>query len=130
MTYHNKEDLNWNLVLIGSVLNIMTEGSLKIFLCINTSIFILTKVEGDWGVNFDKLLKPHNSHGKLKTLIQEKSTDRDYQKIYGNGVIEMFLEKPQASKGWIHGAFFVLDPEFTITLKVVQCSGKKNLWKT
>ena len=59
----------------------------------------------------DALLKFHKSHGKLATLTAVRPAARfGHLEIEGNQITD-FSEKPQASEGWINGAYFVLEPE-------------------
>jgi len=110
---HNKEDLDWNLELIETGLNTMTGGRIKRLIpYMNNERFMLTWGDGVSNVDLDKLLKFHKSHGKLATLTVVRPPARyGHLEIAGDGAVEMFSEKPQASEGWINGAFFVLEPE-------------------
>ena len=72
---------------------------------------MLTWGDGVSDVNLDELLAFHRSHGKLATLTAVRPPAR-YGHLDLNGKrVLTFSEKPQASEGWINGAFFVLEPE-------------------
>lgn len=72
---------------------------------------MLTWGDGVSDVNLNDLLAFHRSHGKLATVTAVRPPARfGHLAFNGNQVIE-FSEKPQASEGWINGAFFVLEPK-------------------
>lgn len=71
---------------------------------------MLTWGDGLSDVNLHKLLAFHKSHGKLATMTAVRPPARyGHIEFDGDRVVE-FTEKPQASEGWINGAFFVLEP--------------------
>jgi len=110
---HNKENLDWNIELIETGLNTMTGGRIKRLIpYMGNKTFMLTWGDGVSNVDLDALLKFHKSHGKLATLTVVRPPARyGHLEIGNEGQVELFSEKPQASEGWINGAFFVLEPE-------------------
>lgn len=109
---HNKESLDWKLELVETGLNTMTGGRIKrVIPYMGNETFMLTWGDGVSNVDLDKLLKFHKAHGKLATLTVVRPPARyghlDFTK---EGKVVSFSEKPQASEGWINGAFFVFEP--------------------
>ncbi len=105
--------LDWNLELIETGLNTLTGGRIKrLQPFVGNETFMLTWGDGLANVNLDKLLEFHRSHGKLATLTTVRPPARyGHLEISENGRVSEFSEKPQASEGWINGAYFVLEPE-------------------
>lgn len=108
-----EEELDWNIELIETGLNTMTGGRIKrLQSYLGNDTFMLTWGDGLSNVDLEKLLDFHKSHGKLATLTAVRPPARyGHLTIKGNGFVSEFSEKPQASEGWINGAFFVLEPE-------------------
>ncbi len=109
----DKEDLDWKLDLVETGLNTMTGGRIKRLIpYMGNETFMLTWGDGVSDVDLDKLLEFHKAHGKLATLTVVRPPARyGHLEIGSEGNVESFSEKPQASEGWINGAFFVLEPE-------------------
>ena len=72
--------------------------------------FMLTWGDGVSDVDLDKLVAFHKSHGKLATMTAVRPPARYGHIEFDNDLVAEFTEKPQASEGWINGAFFVLEP--------------------
>jgi glucose-1-phosphate cytidylyltransferase len=73
--------------------------------------FIATYGDGLANIAIDKLIKFHQSHGKLATVTAVRPPARfGYMKIEDEKVTQ-FGEKNQSDEGWINGGFFVLDPK-------------------
>lgn len=108
---HGSNKSDWIVELVDTGINTMTGGRIKrLKSYIGNETFILTYGDGVSNVNIDELLKFHYSHGRLATLTAVRPPARyGYMKFDGNR-IEEFTEKPQIGKGWINGAFFVLEP--------------------
>ena len=71
---------------------------------------IATYGDGLANVSINKLIKFHESHGKLATVTAVRPPARfGYMKIENN-VVTHFGEKNQSDEGWINGGFFVLEP--------------------
>ena len=72
---------------------------------------LATYGDGLANVSLNKLIKFHESHGKLATVTAVRPPARfGYMKIENNNVSH-FGEKNQSDEGWINGGFFVLEPE-------------------
>jgi len=104
------EDWVVDLIETGQYTN--TGGRIKRLIpFLGPGTFMLTWGDGVGTVDLDALLAYHRSHGKLATLTAVRPPARyGHLELNGGQVVE-FSEKPQASEGWINGAFFVLEPE-------------------
>jgi glucose-1-phosphate cytidylyltransferase len=72
--------------------------------------FMVTWGDGVSTVDLDALVAFHKGHGKICTLTAVHPPARyGHIEIAGDRITE-FTEKPQASEGWINGAFFVMEP--------------------
>ena len=108
----NGGDLGWTVNLVETGGSTNTGGRIKrLAPHLGDGTFMLTWGDGVSNINLHNLLKFHQSHGKLATLTAVRPPAR-YGHLDLDGCrIVRFSEKPQASEGWINGAFFVLQPE-------------------
>jgi glucose-1-phosphate cytidylyltransferase len=72
---------------------------------------VLTWGDGASDVDLDALLRFRHSHARLATLTAARPSACFSQLEFDGNQITQFTQKPQTSKGWINGAFFVLEPE-------------------
>ena len=80
--------------------------------------FMLTYGDGLSNLNIKKLLSHHKKNKGLVTLTAVRPPVRFGEiKIGLNDVIKKFKEKPQATKNWINGGFFVVKREIFDFLK-------------
>jgi glucose-1-phosphate cytidylyltransferase len=103
---------DWMVNLVDTGVKTQTGGRIKrLKPFVGNSTFMLTWGDGVSNVDLHKLLAFHKSHGKLATVTAVRPPARFGHMVFGKNdrVIE-FSEKPQASEGWINGAFFVLEP--------------------
>lgn len=109
--YEYSQKRNWKIELIETGLTTLTGGRIKrLAPYMGDGTFMLTWGDGLSDINLNDLLAFHRSHGKLATLTAVRPPARYGHLVFdGDQVIE-FAEKPQASEGWINGAFFVLEP--------------------
>lgn len=108
---HKNETVDWNIQLIDTGLHTETGGRIKrLAPYLGARTFMLTWGDGVSDVDLDGLLAFHRAHGKLATLTAVRPPARfGHLELDGDRIVE-FSEKPQASEGWINGAFFVLEP--------------------
>lgn len=71
---------------------------------------MVTWGDGVSNLDINALLEFHRSHGKLATLTAVRPPARYGHLEFKGDAISSFTEKPQASEGWVNGAFFVLEP--------------------
>jgi glucose-1-phosphate cytidylyltransferase len=109
---HGEHTPSWTIDLVETGMKTQTGGRIKrLQPYVGNSTFLLTWGDGVSDVDLHKLIKFHKSHGKLATVTAVRPTARfGHLGFDGDKVVE-FSEKPQASEGWINGAFFVLEPE-------------------
>jgi glucose-1-phosphate cytidylyltransferase len=109
---HGNRRPDWTVQLIDTGLHTQTGGRIKrLKPYVNDSTFMLTWGDGVSDVNLDDLVKYHKSHGKLATVTAVRPPARFGCMVFNGDSVTEFSEKPQASEGWINGAFFVLEPQ-------------------
>ena len=77
----------------------------------NEKTFMLTYGDGVSSINIKKLLKFHKSHGKIATVTAIRPPVRFGELDIKGNIVKSFKEKPQATKGWINGGFFIFNNE-------------------
>ena len=103
---------DWHVDLVDTGLKTLTGGRIKRLIeWMGRETFMLTWGDGVSDVDLDKLLAFHRSHGKLATMTAVRPPARYGHLEFDGDRVLAFTEKPQASEGWINGAFFVLEPE-------------------
>jgi len=112
MEIHYSSTESFKVTLIDTGLDTNTAGRIKrIEKYTNNETFMLTYGDGLSNINLEKLLKYHQSHGRLATLSTIQLPGRfgtiDFDK---NGMVNSFQEKPKGDGIWINGGFFVLEP--------------------
>jgi glucose-1-phosphate cytidylyltransferase len=112
ITTNGDGELSWTVRLVETGIRTNTGGRIKrLSDHVGDQTFMLTWGDGVSNINLHSLLDFHKSHGKLATLTAVRPPARyGHLDLVGSKVIR-FSEKPQASEGWINGAFFVLEPE-------------------
>jgi len=109
---HDIFKADWTIELIDTGIDALTGGRIKrLAPYLGNKTFMLTWGDGLADVNLDELLDFHRSHGKIATLTAVRPTARFGHLELDGERIKEFSEKPQTKKGWINGAFFVLEPE-------------------
>ena len=83
----------------------------KKFLPINEN-FLFTYGDGVSNVNIDKLVSLHIKRKKLITVTAVRPPARFGEIVINKNSVKSFKEKPQTSKGWINGGFFVANINF------------------
>jgi glucose-1-phosphate cytidylyltransferase len=102
---------DWSVDLVDTGLATLTGGRIKRLIeWMGNETFMLTWGDGVSDVDLDKLLAFHRSHGKLATMTAVRPPARYGHLEFNGDSVTSFTEKPQASEGWINGAFFVLEP--------------------
>lgn len=109
---HGNRRPDWTVDLVDTGLPTNTGGRIKrLQPFVGDGTFMLTWGDGVSDVNLDDLIKYHKSHGKLATVTAVRPPARFGCMSFDGDRVTEFSEKPQASEGWINGAFFVLEPE-------------------
>jgi len=110
---HQQDAVNWKVTLVDTGLNSMTGGRVKRMQdFIGREAFLLTYGDGLADINLDDLIKFHKSHGKMVTVSAVHPGARFGELDIKNKIVTSFKEKPQVTKGWINGGYFVIEPEF------------------
>jgi glucose-1-phosphate cytidylyltransferase len=103
---------DWTINLVDTGQQTMTGGRIKrLQPYIGNETFMLTWGDGVSNVDLNALLAFHRKHGKLATVTAVRPPARFGHMVFDNDRVVEFSEKPQASEGWINGAFFVLEPQ-------------------
>ena len=79
---------------------------------IGNNTFLLTYGDGLSDINIESLVKFHKSHGKMVTVTAVHPGARFGELKLDGERVSSFQEKPQTTKGWINGGYFVIEPEF------------------
>lgn len=110
---HNFDELDWEVTLVDTGLYTMTGGRLKrMKKFIENETFLLTYGDGVSDIDLEKLIKFHKKHGKMITVSAVHPGARFGELEIEKEKVTSFLEKPQTTKGWINGGYFVIEPKF------------------
>jgi len=74
--------------------------------------FFLTYGDGLSNVNLKKLYQFHKSQKKLFTLTAVRPPARFGELFINGNIVKSFEEKPQVTKSWINGGFFIINSKF------------------
>lgn len=111
--FHNSSPLDWKVTLVDTGLDTMTGGRVKRLKDhINDETFMLTYGDGVSDVDVSEVLKFHKQHGQMVTVTTVRPSARFGELDIKEDTVTSFAEKPQTSKGWINGGYFVIEPEF------------------
>lgn len=112
LAIHDNSSIDWKITLIDTGLETMTGGRVKrLQKYVGSETFMLTYGDGLSNVNFDELLKFHHDHKKLVTVSAVRPIARFGELAIEDHLVTSFQEKPQVTRGWINGGFFVCQPE-------------------
>ena len=109
----SNSSVDWRVTLVDTGLNSMTGGRVKrLRSFVDNETVMLTYGDGLANIDINALINFHNSHGKMVTVSAVHPNARFGElELKGQKVIS-FQEKPQTTKGWINGGYFVIEPEF------------------
>ena len=113
---------NINIKVVNTGLNSLTGKRIKRLRKYFTKneIFFVTYGDGVSDINLDKLLKFHIKNKKIATLTAVHPPARFGELELSGAKLIRFDEKPQLTKGWINGGFFVFNS------KIFNFLGNKN----
>ena len=126
MTVHKKRSEDWRVTLVDTGELTMTGGRLKRVLPYikNENSFCFTYGDGVTDLDIKKLIKFHESHGKLATLTATFPPGRfGALDLVGNQV-KKFEEKPRGDGALINGGYFVLSPKV-----IDRIEGDETIWE-
>lgn len=119
MTVHQSSTEPWKVTVVDTGYNTMTGGRIKrIQKYVGNEPFFMTYGDGVCDVDINKLLKFHNSHGKIATLTAVKQgQDKGVLNIGGDNAVKSFREKNISDAAPINAGYMVLEPQVFDYLK-------------
>lgn len=109
---HDKQNEAWSVELIETGEKTNTGGRVKrLAPYLGGERFMLTWGDGVSDVDLGALLAFHRRHGKLLTVTAVRPPGRFGHLVFDGDQVVDFDEKPDATEGWINGAFFVAEPK-------------------
>jgi glucose-1-phosphate cytidylyltransferase len=110
---YNNKGLDWNVTLVDTGQDSMTGGRVKrIQPFIGDEPFMLTYGDGVADIDINALEDFHKAHGRMVTVSAVHPVARFGELEIDGDCVKSFQEKPQVTRGWINGGFFVCQPEF------------------
>ena len=79
--------------------------------------FMLTYGDGLADININNLVSFHQDQGRIVTVTAVRPVARFGELEMDGNCVKSFKEKPQVTRGWINGGFFVCQPEFFDLIK-------------
>jgi len=127
MMVHNKHVEPWKVTLVDTGHKTMTGGRIKrVMGYTGMNTFMATYGDGVSNVDIGMLLQHHQASGRIATLTAVKPTGRFGSVDIGErDLIRSFVEKPQDSRTWINGGFFVFESEIFNHIEGDECSLEK-----
>lgn len=110
---HQQNAEPWTVTLVDTGEDTQTGGRLKrvASYLADEKVFCFTYGDGLANVDITKLIKFHESHGKLATVTAVQPPGRYGALNRKNDLVTGFVEKPKGDGNWINGGFFVLSPK-------------------
>ncbi len=106
------------ITLVDTGLKTLTGGRLlRLKNHLKNDTFMLTYGDGLSNVNISNLKKFHKKHKKIVTVTGVHPIARFGELNLKGKKVKNFKEKPQVSKSWINGGFFVMEPKIFKYLK-------------
>jgi glucose-1-phosphate cytidylyltransferase len=110
-TIRERDLPRWTVSVIDTGLATMTGGRLKrLRSIIGDQPFMCTYGDGLASIDIEALVHTHRRSGRLATLTAVRPPARFGGLELDGDRVRTFVEKPQASEGWINGGFFVFEP--------------------
>ena len=111
---HKIKKKNCKITIVDTGINTMTGGRLKRLekYLDGDPNFMFTYGDGISDINLKKLLNFHLSNKKLVTVTAVRPPARFGEIVLKKNSVKQFKEKPQVTKGWINGGFFVAKSKF------------------
>jgi glucose-1-phosphate cytidylyltransferase len=108
----NNPRQKWQVSALETGLQTQTGGRIKKSMqSIGKERVLVTYGDGLANIQISKLIKFHESHGKLATLSAVRPPARFGHLHLDEDRVSHFGEKNQSDEGWINGGFFILEPE-------------------
>lgn len=110
-TIRQRTPERWVVHLVDTGLATQTGGRIKRLRdYVGNETFMCTYGDGVASIDVGDLLRFHKSEGREATLTAVRPPARFGALDIVDNRVSTFLEKPQASEGWINGGFFVFEP--------------------
>ena len=108
----NNPRQKWQVSALETGLQTQTGGRIKKSMqSTGKERVLVTYGDGLANIQISKLIKFHESHGKLATLSAVRPPARFGHLHLDEDRVSHFGEKNQSDEGWINGGFFILEPE-------------------
>jgi glucose-1-phosphate cytidylyltransferase len=108
----NNPRQKWQVSALETGLQTQTGGRIqKSMQSVGKERVLVTYGDGLANIQISKLIKFHESHGKLATLSAVRPPARFGHLHLDEDRVSHFGEKNQSDEGWINGGFFILEPE-------------------
>jgi len=115
---YNNKVLDWNVTLVDTGQDSMTGGRVKrLQSYIGDEPFMLTYGDGVADIDINALINFHKNHGKIVTVTAVHPVARFGELEIDGDCVKSFQEKPQVTRGWINGGFFICQPKFFDLIK-------------
>ena len=113
MTVHNNHAEPWRVTVVDTGLNTMTGGRIKrVQPYIGNEPFMMTYGDGVCDVDITKLVKFHQSHGKIATLTAvQQEQQKGVLDVGGDNAVRSFREKKASDGALINAGYMVLEPQ-------------------
>ena len=109
----NTDGMDWKVTLVDTGQDSMTGGRIKRMQpYIGDEPFMLTYGDGVADIDMNVLVDFHKNHGKMVTVTAVHPVARFGELEMDGNCVKSFQEKPQETRGWINGGYFVFQPEF------------------
>jgi glucose-1-phosphate cytidylyltransferase len=118
ITIHNADGMDWNVTLVETGQDSMTGGRVKRMQpFIGEEPFMLTYGDGVADIDVNSLVNFHMKQGKMVTVTAVHPVARFGELTIDGDYVKSFKEKPQMTRGWINGGFFVCQPNIFDLIK-------------
>jgi glucose-1-phosphate cytidylyltransferase len=111
LTFHGTPNEPWKVTLVDTGESALTGARIRNarhFLD-DAKTFMVTYGDGVGDIDIARLLKFHQSHGRIATLTAVRPPGRFGELEVHDCAVESFREKPQVTGGYINGGFFVFN---------------------
>lgn len=107
------------ITIVDTGLKTLTGGRLKRLkkFLKNDENFLFTYGDGLSNVNINKLINLHKKNKRLITVTAVRPPARFGELVLRKNLVINFKEKPQVSKAWINGGFFIANEKFLNLIK-------------
>lgn len=110
---YNISGMDWCVTLVDTGQDSMTGGRVKRMQSfIGEEPFMLTYGDGVADIDINALVDFHKDHGKMVTVTAVHPVARFGELEMDGDCVKSFQEKPQVTRGWINGGFFICQPRF------------------